>query len=91
MASRAAASLRKNVGRRVAELRVQRGLTQERLAERLGVSIKYQQTVEAGGENLTLDSLARLAAALAVPVTALFAAARTSPRPGRPRNVKMKR
>ncbi len=48
----------RSVGRRVAELR---SGTQEELAERLGVSIKYLQRIEAGRPNLTIRSLVRIA------------------------------
>ena len=50
-----------NVGRRIAEQRRERGWTQETLAERLDVSLKYVQRIEAGRENLTLRSLIQLA------------------------------
>jgi transcriptional regulator with XRE-family HTH domain len=52
------------VGRRVAHHRQRRGWTQEVLAERVGVSTKYLQRIEAGRENLSLRSLATIAAAL---------------------------
>jgi len=38
--------------------------TQEQLVERLGVSTRYVQSVEAGRENLTLDTLCKFAATL---------------------------
>lgn len=69
------------VGRRVAELRVAQGMTQEALAEATGFYARYVQTIEAGRANLRLDSLARLATALRVPVTELF----TAPSPARGR------
>lgn len=76
----------RNVGRRVAELRARAGLTQERLAERLGLSVKYIQRVEGGGENLTVRSLARIAGLLGVAVTELFRKPRTKKAgPGRPK------
>ena len=67
-----AETLRDSVGRRIAELRVVRGLTQEALAEATGFYTRYIQTIESGEVNLTLDSLARLATALKVPVGDLF-------------------
>ncbi|MBI3073009.1 MAG: helix-turn-helix transcriptional regulator [Deltaproteobacteria bacterium] len=60
------------VGRRFAELRARRGLTQETLAERIGVSLKYLQRIEAGRENLTLKSLVELANTFRVKVDDLF-------------------
>lgn len=52
------------IGRRVAELRAARGLTQAVFAERIGLQISYVQRVEAGEQNLTVRTLVRLAAAL---------------------------
>lgn len=75
-------ALRDSVGRRVAELRAGRGLTQEALAEATGFYTRYVQAIEAGTVNLTLDSLARIAAALQEPVIALFQP------PSRPRRSK---
>jgi transcriptional regulator with XRE-family HTH domain len=69
----------KKVGRRVADLRRARPLTQEQFAEELDVSVRYVQFVEAGAENLTIDTLVKLAAVLKVPLVELFA------EPGPPR------
>lgn len=62
----------KDVGRRVAELRAGHDWTQEDLAARLNVSIKYIQRVEAGRENLTVDSLYKIGMKLRVDVAELF-------------------
>ena len=56
----------RRVARRIAEVRRQRGLTQEQLAERVGTSVRALQRTEAGAQNLTLRSVARLALALGV-------------------------
>jgi transcriptional regulator with XRE-family HTH domain len=56
----------------VAELREEAGMTQDDLAERLDVSVKYIQRVERGVENLGLDSLVRLANALKTAPAAFF-------------------
>ena len=56
--------LLRNVGRRVAELRTERGLTQEELAARLGMSDRYLRRLEAGEINMSIWALARLANAL---------------------------
>lgn len=78
-----------DVGRRVAELRVARGMTQEELAERvLECSTKYLQRLEAGRENLTIESLVALANRLRVKVQALFdPPASRLVRRGRPRKI----
>lgn len=76
----------RNVGRRVAELRSNAGLTQEQQAERLGFTLKYLQRVEGGGENLTVRSLVKIASVFGVGVTELFRKPRTKQAgPGRPR------
>ncbi len=61
-----------DVGRRIAELRAARSLTQAELAEGAGVSVKYVQRVEAGQENLTIRTLAKFAELLEVRVVELF-------------------
>ncbi len=65
-------SLLLDVGRRIAELRVARGWTQDVFAERAEVSPGYIRHVEAGRENLTLTSLVKLATLLGVTVPDLF-------------------
>ena len=64
--------LLRDIGRRVAELRAERGLTQEALSEKLGVSGVYVRRIELGRENLTIRSLAHIAAILAVRTADLF-------------------
>ena len=77
--------LLEQVGRRIAELRRSREWTQQELADQLGVTLRYVQSVEGGGQNLGLRSLAGWANVLGVAVSALFEApASRRPRPGRP-------
>lgn len=60
-------------GRRVAQLRRQRGWTQEQLAERLHVgNPDYVSRIERGLQNLTLTSTHKLASALGVSLVVLF-------------------
>jgi transcriptional regulator with XRE-family HTH domain len=74
-----------NVGLRVAEVRISKGLTQEALAEALGVSLKHIQRLEAG-RNLTLRTLVLLANGLDVRPAALLEPARLKRSgPGRPK------
>ncbi len=60
------------VGRRIAELRREDGLTQEGFAAELGASVQWVSRVEAGA-NLTIHSLAKVANALQVGIADLFA------------------
>ena len=64
---------RELVGVNVRRLRVERDVSQERLAFDSGVDRSYLGGVERGEENPTVDILDRLAATLAVPVAELFA------------------
>ncbi len=54
------------LGRRIREIRKQRKLSQEALAEKAGISAQYVSNIERGKENPTLDLLFRLAHALKV-------------------------
>src|SRR6478752_2343849 len=58
------ASVMQRIGVLVRDARRHRGLTQHQLAERLGTSQSAVARIEQGGQNLTLDLLGRLSAAL---------------------------
>lgn len=64
---------RKRLGKNVAALRARRDLTQEKLAEKVGVSARYVQNVEAGDNFPSLPMLVRLRAALRCDWNELFA------------------
>ena len=61
-------------GLRVKELRSERTITQEELADRVGVFRTYMSRIETGVANPTLTTIHALADALGVPVAALFEA-----------------
>lgn len=52
------------VGKQVRQLRLQRCLTQEQLAERAGISTSFLGHIERGSRKLSLDSFCRIARAL---------------------------
>jgi len=56
------------LGARIKEIRRKRGLSQEKLAERAGISAQYVSNIERGKENPTLDMFFVLADALRVPL-----------------------
>ena len=58
--------MRKLVGRNVARLRRERGLTQEEVAARSGFSQQYLSSLERGKRNPTVITLYELAQALGV-------------------------
>ena len=75
----------KKVGRRIAELRQGAELTQEQLAAKLKITLKYLQRAEAGRHKLSVESLVRFSRVL----KALFEEPRTlMVNVGRPRNVR---
>jgi ribosome-binding protein aMBF1 (putative translation factor) len=56
----------RTLGERVRSLRHQRGLTQERLAHELDLSIAYVSLIERGGRNPPFTTVVSIAAALGV-------------------------
>lgn len=70
--------LRARVGSRLREWRQRRGLTQEQLAERSGLSYKFIGEIERGTGNPTVETLGRLAAALDVDLSELLRAGEPS-------------
>lgn len=66
MVREALPELVESVGRRIKALRQARGLTQDAVAEALGIAVKNVQRLEAGRQNLTLKTLAHVADVLDV-------------------------
>lgn len=66
------ANPKKLFGQRIRDLRAERGLNQEELAERVGVFRTYMSRIETGVANPTLTMIYALAAALDVTVIELF-------------------
>ncbi len=62
----------RTLGRRIAELRREKGFTQEALAEAMGVSRNHVADIELGTRNTGVWSLLLISKALAVPPAALF-------------------
>ena len=58
----------KNVGLKIKFKRLQKGLTQEQLAELIGVHEKYIGKIETGKQNITIKTLNRLANALEIDI-----------------------
>ena len=52
------------LGKRVRQLRLQKKMTQEQLAERAGISTSFLGHIERGSRKLSLDSFCRIARAL---------------------------
>ena len=61
------------VGRKVRALRLERSLSQERLAEALGLTFQQVQKYEKGANRISAGRLQRIAEILGVPTAAFFA------------------
>jgi transcriptional regulator with XRE-family HTH domain len=59
-------------GKRVRELRVERGWSQEQFAHLCGLDRSYVGQVERGERNISLDNICRITAALHVSLAAFF-------------------
>lgn len=64
--------IRIRFGRRVRELRKERGWSQEVLAGKCGLNRSYLSEVEGGGRNVSLENIEVLADALGISVGELF-------------------
>ena len=69
----------KQVGRRIQELRKQKGLTQDELSERAGISLIFLSYLENGTRRGYLETYAKLSAALQVQMPALFESISVTP------------
>lgn len=67
-----ASELVRRLGARLRELRDARGLTQEQLGEKAGISWHFVSSIERGRKGATTDTLAKLAALLDVTLSELF-------------------
>lgn len=65
--------LLRRVGHRVRKLRDQKGVSQETLADMVGVDRSYMSGIERGVRNLSLLKLRDVARALHVPIRSLLA------------------
>ena len=64
---------RRAFGQRIRDLRSERGLSQEALAQLAGLHRNYVGGIERGERNVALDNIHALAAALGVQPSSLFA------------------
>jgi transcriptional regulator with XRE-family HTH domain len=73
--------IRKRFGARIRQLRTDRGLSQEALADLAGLHRTYIGSVERGEQNLSLLNIERLAVTLGVSLFQLFAPFKDKPTP----------
>ena len=62
----------KHVGKKIREIRKNRGLSQEALGEKAGLSSNYVGQIERGQKQVTLTTLAKIAESLEIDVSQLF-------------------
>jgi transcriptional regulator with XRE-family HTH domain len=67
------ADVRKNLGLRIKGLRKQKGLTQEQLAEQVGVDARHISRLETGAHYPSMETLESIAEVLGRPIGDLFA------------------
>ena len=72
------------VRQRIRELRVERGLTQEQVCERAGISVDAVSRIEGGARVPTLETIERLAKAFAVTPATFMERAPAVSEPGYP-------
>jgi transcriptional regulator with XRE-family HTH domain len=63
---------RKELGKRIREIRKIKGLTQEELGEKANLNYKFVGELERGKVNVSLDSLVRISKALEIYIGDLF-------------------
>lgn len=62
----------KQLGQRIRELRNERHMSQEELSFKAGISPAHLGQIERATKNPTIDTVAKIAAALDIPVASLF-------------------
>ncbi len=65
-------SIRERLGSRIKEIRKAKGLSQEKLSEKIGIDSKHLSRIEVGGSFPALNTLAKLAEALNVELKDFF-------------------
>ena len=66
------ATLREKFGRHLRDIRVERGMTQERFAEALDISVDFLSLIERGRNAPSFETLEKMAKRLRVSVAELF-------------------
>ncbi len=65
-------NIAESVGKRLRGFRLEKGMSQEKLAHKAGLHPTYIGQVERGEKNLTIQSLERITMALEVPISSMF-------------------
>ncbi len=65
-------SLKTNLGSRIRNLRLDKGYSQEVLAERAAIDRTYMSAIERGERNVSIEIVEKLAIALSITISELF-------------------
>lgn len=65
-------SIKEKLAKRIKNLRQTKGLTQEKLSEKAGISISFLGGIERGTQSPTIETLDKIAQALDVPLKVLL-------------------
>lgn len=65
-------TIKEQLGARIKEIRKAKGLSQDKLSEKVGIDAKHLSRIEVGRSFPSLDTLARLAKALNVEIKDIF-------------------
>ena len=61
-----------DLGKRIRELRLQTGLSQEKFALKIGMDRTYYASVEAGKRNIAINNIKKIADGLEISLSELF-------------------
>ena len=64
--------MRKKLGIRIKELRTEKGISQEKFADLVGIDRTYLSSVEKGERNISLDNICKIAKGFGISVEKLF-------------------
>ena len=64
--------MRKKLGIRIKELRTEKGISQEKFADLVGIDRTYLSSVEKGERNISLDNICKIAKGFEISVEKLF-------------------
>jgi len=64
--------IKQRIGARTKQIRFKKGMTQQKLSERMEINSKYLSSIERGKENPTLNTLIKLAESLEVHLNEIF-------------------
>ena len=64
--------IKQRIGARTKQIRFKKGMTQQKLSERMEINSKYLSSIERGKENPTLNILIKLAESLEVHLNEIF-------------------